>query len=187
MIVERLLSPMKIRNILIILLVSIAKTSFGQIDQLVLFDFSSDSATRNTDTWVDYSKNLMAYSSETNYMYYVHNGAVPLVSTYDSRRKISRDEMKLVKKSPPNAVDELRNILFELDDYVLGDYVAIDVVCGSDVFLSNDRLLYERLKIILEQLGAEVKLVYHIPDTEKSVTRDLMKIKEHLIFQLKYF
>lgn len=187
MIVERLLSPMKIRNILLFLLVSIAKTSLGQIDQLVLFDLSSDSATKNTDTWVDYSKILMAYSSETNFMYYVHNGSAPLVSKFDSRRKISRDEMKLIKKSPPNAVYELRNILIELDDYVLGDYVSIDVVCGSDVFLSNDRLLYERLKIILEQLGTEVKLVYHIPDTEKSITRDLMKIKEYSIFQIKYF
>ena len=129
----------------------------------------------------------MAYSSETNFMYYVHNGSSPLVSTFDSRKTISRDEMKLVKKSRPNAVGELRNILNDLDDYVLGDSVAIDVVCSSDVFLSNDRLLYKRLKIILEQLGAEVKLVYHIPNTEKSIIRDLMKIKENSIFQIKYF
>ena len=177
---------MKIRSILLTILVSLATTCFGQIDHLVFFDFSSRSATTNTNTWVDYSKKLMVSTSETNFMYYVHNGGSPLVSTFDSRREI-KSEMKLVKKTPPNAVDELLNILIELDRYDIRNWIAIDVVCSSDVFFSNDRLLYGRLKVILEQLGIEVKLVYHLPESEQIISEDLTRIKNQSNCEIKYF
>ena len=95
--------------------------------------------------------------------------------------------MTLVKKSRPNAVGELKNILFELDAYEIDSDLTIAVVSSSDVFFDNHRLLYERLKLIFEQLGTRVNLVYHIPESERDYVQKLTLGTNLSTYQIKYF
>ena len=177
---------MKINKAHLFIFFLLSKACLGQIDRVLLFDYSSEKATKAADSWVDYSKDLMAGSYGKKFIHYVHNGNTPLVSKFDSEKDLL-DQIKLVKKTRPAAQDELRNLLYELDAYEISNNLVIEVVCSSDVFYSNDQLLYGRLKWILGQSNSEVKLVYHIPESEKVNTEDLIKGKDKSIFQIKYF
>lgn len=177
---------MKINIAHIFIFFFLSKTCLGQIDRVLIFDYSSEKATKEADSWVDYSGNLIADSYGTNFIHYVHNGNTPLVSKFDSEKDLL-DHIKLVKKTRPVAEDELRNLLYELDAYEISNNLSIEVVCSSDVFYSNDQSLYGRLKWILEQLDVEVTLIYHLPESEQTNTEDLVKGKDKSIFQIKYF
>jgi len=178
---------MKITRMFFVLVLAVTSYScFSQVDKLVFFDLSSNNATKTTDTWIDYSKTLTSDSYRVNYIHYLHNGDSPVISKYDSWQDVL-SEMKLVRKSRPNAVDELRRIITELDGYEMQTIVNLEVLSSSDVFFSNDRLLYQRLKLILEQSGTEVKLVYHIPESEKDSAEELTKGKSNKNYQIKYF
>ena len=177
---------MKINKAHLFIFFLLSKACLGQIDRVLLFDYSSEKATKAANVWVDYSKNLIDESYGTNFIHYVHNGNTPLVSKFDSEKNLL-EQIKLVKKTRPVAEDELRNLLYELDAYEISNNLIIEVVCSSDVFYSNDQSLYARLKWILGQSNSEVKLVYHIPESEKANTEDLIKGKDKSIFQIKYF
>lgn len=177
---------MKINRAYILILCFLSNACLGQIDRVLIFDYSSKSATKAANVWVDYSKNLIDESYGKNFIHYAHNGNTPLVSKFDSEKNLL-EQIKLVKKTRPVAEDELRNILYELDAYEISNNLIIEVVCSYDVFYSNDQSLYARLKWILGQSNSEVKLVYHIPESEKANTEDLIKGKDKSIFQIKYF
>jgi len=186
MIVKPLRLFMKINKAHLLIFFLLSKACLGQIDRVLIFDYSSEKATRSANVWVDYSKDLMADSYGKHFIHYVHNGSTPLVSKFDSEKDLL-DQIKLVKKTRPVAQDELMNLLYELDAYEISNNLIIEVVCSSDVFYSNDQLLYGRLKWILGQLNSEVKLIYHIPESEKANVEDLIKGKDKSIFQIKYF
>ena len=75
---------MKINRAYILRLCFLSNSCLGQIDRVLIFDYSSKSATKAANVWVDYSKNLIDESYGPNFIHYVHNGTTPLVSKFDS-------------------------------------------------------------------------------------------------------
>lgn len=168
------------------LFVFLSVDCWSQVDNILVFDLSSSNATNSTEMWKAYSDSLISESTNSNFIHYLHNGRSPIISAYDSPSDII-EEMDLLVPRRPDAVDELKNILFTLDKYELNYSIDLQIIAGKEVFYSNDRLLYQRLKFIMEQSGVKVNMTYHFPESDRESVTSYVQDPELLTYQIKYF